>query len=251
MAGKKRKKIHSAHRLPNKESSAQVFYTPFEGLDQHLTRTPRRVALPPRLPPRSVVVEWAEEEEVLFRKAMADVVPLDRGIGGRVPPPPPTRVLPRFLRDEEVEVRECLMNLVSGETPFELTHSDEYVEGAVVGLSPGTLKKLRRGDFSYREHLDLHGLYPREAYQAVIRFVERSHALGYRCILIVPGRGLNSEGKEPVLKFFVVKWLTQAPIRRLVLAFASARSHDGGAGAFYVLLRRNERKAPFEAPLGR
>ncbi|MGV8075436.1 MAG: Smr/MutS family protein, partial [Syntrophobacteraceae bacterium] len=71
---------------------------------------------------------------------------------------------------------------------------------------------------------------------------------GYRCVLVVPGRGLNSQDKQPVLKNGLIKWLTQTPLNRFVLAFASARSYDGGAGAFYVLLRRNPGKATFLVP---
>jgi len=69
-----------------------------------------------------------------------------------------------------------------------------------------------------------------------------------RCILIVCGRGLNSAGRQPVLKQNLVTWLTRAPLKRIVLAFACARSRDGGAGAFYVLVRRNKGKAPFVCP---
>jgi DNA-nicking Smr family endonuclease len=87
-----------------------------------------------------------------------------------------------------------------------------------------------------------------EARAAVTEFVLESFAQGCRCLLIVSGRGLNSQDKEPVLKQNLVIWLTQAPLKRVVLAFASARSHDGGAGAFYVLLRRNQGKVSFCVP---
>jgi len=69
-----------------------------------------------------------------------------------------------------------------------------------------------------------------------------------RCVLIIAGRGLNSKDKEPVLKNNLPAWLTRAPLKRVVLAFASARSYDGGWGAFYVLLRKNEGKAPVVTP---
>ena len=36
--------------------------------------------------------------------------------------------------------------------------------------------------------------------------------------------------------------------RTVPLAFASARSYDGGSGAFYILLRRNEPKTPLVTP---
>ncbi len=138
--------------------------------------------------------------------------------------------------------------MVSGEAPFEVWYSDEYVDGAVVGLSPEIVKKLKRGDFSYQDHIDLHGCNREEARERVNHFVKRSFSRKLRCVLIVSGRGLNSRERQPVLKQELVRWLTHTPLRRIVLAFASARSYDGGAGAFYVLLRRKEGKAPFVMP---
>jgi len=110
------------------------------------------------------------------------------------------------------------------------------------------VKKLRNGDFSYQAHLDLHGLNREQALPMVVQFIQRSFVQKRRCVLIVSGRGLNSLEKEPVLKHSLVRWLTHAPLKRLVLAFASARAYDGGAGAFYVLLRRNEANNPILVP---
>jgi DNA-nicking Smr family endonuclease len=41
-----------------------------------------------------------------------------------------------------------------------------------------------------------------------------------------------------VLKESLRAWLSQGRIGRQVLAYATARPHDGGAGAVYLLLRR-------------
>jgi DNA-nicking Smr family endonuclease len=41
-----------------------------------------------------------------------------------------------------------------------------------------------------------------------------------------------------VLKEWLKGWLGQKRVGQLVLAFATARPQDGGAGAVYVLLRR-------------
>jgi DNA-nicking Smr family endonuclease len=49
---------------------------------------------------------------------------------------------------------------------------------------------------------------------------------------------LNSKDQIPVLKNRLVAWLARGQWARLVLAFTSARPYDGGAGALYVLLRR-------------
>ncbi|MFZ2446906.1 MAG: Smr/MutS family protein [Syntrophobacteraceae bacterium] len=190
----------------------------------------------------------AENDELLFARAMAEVNPLPAKAQARVPLRPPDRDPPRFLALEELEAYTQLVDLVAGEGPFELSYSDEYIDGAVLGISPEVLKKLRGGYFSYREHLDLHGLNRQQARAETTEFIMRSFAARRRCVLIIPGRGLNSRDKEPVLKNSLVAWLTRAPLKRVVLAFASARSYDGGWGAFYVLLRKNEGKAPVVSP---
>jgi DNA-nicking Smr family endonuclease len=57
-------------------------------------------------------------------------------------------------------------------------------------------------------------------------------------VLVVHGRGLHSKDQLPILKDSLRTWLSTARFGRHVLAFATARPVDGGAGALYVLLRR-------------
>lgn len=248
MAGKKRKRTQSKHRPSSRNISLHGFYTPFRDLDQHLARNPSPIVSAPQADKPPVAVQQKAAEDAIFLDAMADVVPLPLAQHERVPPSPPTKAPARFLAQEEFEVYAHLVDLVTGDGPFELTYSDEYVDGAVVGLSPEILKKLRGGDFSYQDCLDLHGYNSNQARELVTQFACESFAHKLRCILIVCGRGLNSAGRQPVLKQNLLTWLTRAPLKRLVLAFACARSWDGGAGAFYVLLRRNKGKAPFVCP---
>jgi len=160
--------------------------------------------------------------------------------GVRIPPAPKSKSPPRFLAREELDVYTQLVDLVSGQASFELTYSDEYIDGALVGLSAGYTSKLRQGRRSAgRTGIDLHGYKRAEAREVVTAFLWESFARNLRCVLVISGRGLNSRDKQPILKKGLVSWLTRSPLKRLVLAFASARSQDGGAGAVYVLLRRN------------
>jgi DNA-nicking Smr family endonuclease len=99
------------------------------------------------------------------------------------------------------------------------------------------LDKLRRGLFSVQAHLDLHGLTVVEAEEAVREFITEAMTLRYRCVLLVHGRGLNSKDQIPVLKKRLEKILLRGPTRKKILAFTTARPHDGGGGASYVLLR--------------
>lgn len=251
---KRREKHQNSERSSCQKPSG--FYTPFEGLDQHLTpnfsndskRQRKHIPVPEVKEPDPPVNE-PESEESVFQRAMDGVDPLAaKKAKTRVPVGRPEKHQPRFLVREEMEAYAQLVDLVAGEGPFELSYSDEYVDGAVLGISPEVLRKLRTGYFSYQDHLDLHHLTRQQAKTEVIDFITESYAARRRCVLIIPGRGLNSKDKEPVLKNSLVAWLTHAPLKRLVLAFASARSYDGGWGAFYVLIRRNEDKGPILTP---
>ncbi len=196
--------------------------------------------------PHRIKVE--ADEGSIFQTAMADVSPLPAGPCKKVPLRAPEKKAPRFLAMEEIETYTQLIDLVAGEGHFELSSSDEYIDGAVLGISPEVLKKLREGYFSYLDYLDLHGLNRQQAREEVRDFILGCFAARRRCVLIIAGRGLNSKDKEPVLKNNLPAWLMRAPLKRVVLAFASARSYDGGWGAFYVLLRKNEGKAPLVSP---
>jgi DNA-nicking Smr family endonuclease len=168
---------------------------------------------------------------------MHDVTPLSmqqravRPAPVRTPAPPPRR-------DETAEALAELSDLVSGDAPFDISHTTEFVEGCAAGVDPRLLRRLRRGEFAYQSHLDLHGMSTAQARQAVDTFLRRSVQLGQRCVLIVHGRGLNSKDQVPVLKQRLTIWLGRGAWSRMVLAFTSARQCDGGLGAVYVLLRR-------------
>src|SRR2546428_7018507 len=215
--------------------------TPFAGLGKRLRPAPPRPA-PPRPAPRA-------EEPDLFAHAMEGVVPLPRERAARVGGPAPAGAA-RSPVSEEAEALAALSDLTRGATRFDVTDTREYVEGAIVGLDPRILRRLRRGDFAWQDHLDLHGMTSETARVAVDRFLADSVALGHRCVLIVHGRGHNSKDQTPVLKERLKSWLARGRTARIVLGFTTARPCDGGAGALYVLLRRDRRRRPIRVTEG-
>jgi DNA-nicking Smr family endonuclease len=117
-------------------------------------------------------------------------------------------------------------------------------------VPPDITTRLHRGDFSIQDHLDLHGLSVAEAEAAFEAFLKTCIGAGKRAVLVIHGRGLSSPA-QPVLKTKVYQWLTRTRWRKWVIAFTSARSCDGGAGASYILLRqrpltKKQRKAGFK-----
>jgi DNA-nicking Smr family endonuclease len=184
-----------------------------------------------------------EDAGASFAAAMADVRPLRRDSRVDAPAPAAHRIRP--VIDDDAEALALLSDLVTGNGAFDISDSTEYVEGAVVGLDPRILKRLRNGEFAYQAILDLHGMSAAAARVEVEQFIMGASAAGHRGLLIVHGRGHGSKDNVPVLKDRLKSWLARGRIGRSILAFTSARSADGGTGALYVLLRRRRgRKEP-------
>jgi DNA-nicking Smr family endonuclease len=120
---------------------------------------------------------------------------------------------------------------------FAVERFGERAEGLAAGIDRKHLVRLRRGEVPVDLRVDLLGLVAKEARRRLAAELERAQAAGLRCVLVVHGRGLHSEGPA-VLREGVAEWLGAAPLAGRVMAFASARPEDGGSGATYVLLRR-------------
>lgn len=176
----------------------------------------------------------AERDAEIFFRSVGRVQPL-AGKGRDVTPVPEQRPSPR-------EGALSLQELLDGKLEFALSCSDEYFEGHVVGLDPMVMNKLRAGALSPEAHLDLHGLTVAQAFEALRDFMRHAWHKGLRTVLIVPGRGRNSPDGMGILRTKLQMWLTQEPCKRVVLAFCTARPHDGGLGSAYVLLRRHRKK---------
>jgi len=224
------------------------FHSPFRDLKKKLKLPENSLALekPTPLPPSPSASVTEEDEERLFLQEMRDVMPLKNNGHPRVSSPPPP-LLRRSQQDSDNEALAELYDLVAGRGGFDITDTDEYMEGRIIGLDVALVQKLREGVFSLQAHLDLHGMTADVAQAEVERFLLLAVQHGLRCVLIVHGRGRNSPGQVPVLKDRVKLWLTRGKLARIILAFATARPHDGGPGALYVLLRRERgRKRPVE-----
>ncbi|HLW69874.1 MAG TPA: Smr/MutS family protein [Candidatus Binataceae bacterium] len=244
-----RKRKPDPHEPSPPTEPKAVFKSPFKDLEKLLkgrAPTPPPIANPlPTLLPAAAKTSAppALDDATLLQQALAGVRRLDGVASDRIAIEP--RVT-RTIVSEDAEVLAQLSDLVSGQAPFELTETDEYVEGARLGLDPRVVSQLRRGDFATQGHLDLHGLIQPEAKVVLTDFIVESVRKGRRAVLVVHGRGLRSPGGQPVLKHAVAQWLSHGTIGGYVLAFTSARAYDGGAGAVWVLLRRERKRGKFD-----
>jgi DNA-nicking Smr family endonuclease len=225
----------------------EVFDSPFKHLkkiyagkiDRPAASTPKPAAQGP--PPARAAA--APDDSQLLEEALRNVRPLS---GPRHAPPASERGPTRAIVSEDAEVLAELSDLIAGQGQFDITETEEYVEGARAGLDPRLIVRLRRGEFPLEAHLDLHGMTQPDSRQALNEFIQESARNGRRTVLVVPGRGLGSPGGRPVLKHAVVQWLSHGMLSGYVLGFVTARPTDGGAGALYVLLRRDRRRAAFD-----
>lgn len=97
----------------------------------------------------------------------------------------------------------------------------------------GGEKRVRRGKLEIDATLDLHGHTQETGRSALLRFVQAAHSRGDRTIVVVTGAGRAGQG---VLKQRLPDWL--AELRPLIAGYAQAHRQHGGAGAFYVFLKR-------------
>ena len=94
------------------------------------------------------------------------------------------------------------------------------------------LRRLRRGQYSVADTIDLHHMDVSSARQVLLDFIAHSLERKRSCIRIIHGKGLRSRD-VPRLKLLTGRILRKHPS---VIAFASCRPVDGGTGATDVLL---------------
>lgn len=125
--------------------------------------------------------------------------------------------------------------------------------GVIGGVDGATAERLRRGRIEPDATIDLHGMTQQQAYARLLPFVRRGHAQGYRCVLVITGKGAATRGemdgrargftmpersKAGVLRSQVPLWLEEPETRSIVVGIQAAHQRHGGTGALYVYLRR-------------
>ncbi len=99
----------------------------------------------------------------------------------------------------------------------------------------GNEKRVRRGKLEIGAKLDLHGHTQDTARAALARFLRSAHGRGDRTVVVITGVGRGGEG---ILKRRFPEWIAERDIRGFVSGFAPAHRAHGGAGAFYVFIKR-------------
>jgi DNA-nicking Smr family endonuclease len=169
-------------------------------------------------------------EANVFREAVGDVRPLPdvrQPTLGRHKTAPVAR---QRAADEVAALEQSMSDEIDIAS---LLDTDEQLSFRRPGIGPDVVRRLRKGEWTIKSQIDLHGLRVDEARSALVEFLQHATRNDQRCVRVIHGKGLGSLNREPVLKGKVLKWLVQ---RQDVLAFCQARPNDGGAGAVVVLL---------------
>lgn len=194
----KKRKSTPRNAKPKPQEEKPIFLSPFKDLKKMLAE--RVPANPAPSPTKKSTVslnlkaspkreEPPGDEAELLRQAFEGVRPLGGSRAERLAVDPPVS---QNIVSEDAEVLAELSDLISGQGTFELTETEEYVEGARVGLDPRLVSRLRRGEFSVQAHIDLHGMIQPDAKEALNQFILASVRKGHRAVLVVHGRGLRS-----------------------------------------------------------
>lgn len=123
--------------------------------------------------------------------------------------------------------------------PDQLMHPLDPLEWKRDGVQEGVYRNLRLGRYTVDARLDLIERPLLECAEEVIEFVRQCNGLGIRTVLIQFGRARDPEAHANQIKSCLNLWL---PVLDEVMAFHSAQPQQGGSGAVYVLLRKNEKQ---------
>lgn len=106
-------------------------------------------------------------------------------------------------------------------------------------LDGGWDRRARTGQLLPDATIDLHGHGVEAAHHLVEARLRDAAAAGARVVLVITGKGSRGpEDRRGVIRASLADWLQMSRLRPLIAAMRAAHPRHGGAGAFYVVLRR-------------
>lgn len=111
------------------------------------------------------------------------------------------------------------------------------------GLDRRTAERLRKGAKEPEARIDLHGMTAERAHRVCLTFLGDAMSRGLRVVLVITGKGQRSEtdimrSGRGVLRESLPGWLRASPLGGSIVGIYQAHQKHGGAGAFYVYLKR-------------
>ena len=113
---------------------------------------------------------------------------------------------------------------------------------------PNKDHKEQKPKFREIKSIDLHGYTLEEANKTVEKFIHKSFNEKINKLIVVTGKGLHSQNKNDpyvskdlsILKYSVPEFIiNNKNLMKIINEIKEAKTEDGGSGAFYVLLKKN------------
>jgi DNA-nicking Smr family endonuclease len=224
----------------------------------------RRTAGKPRSAGRGI----GTDDQELWRQAVRDATPLDpavRAAGGNTRPerpkagsagarpqaagPKPIRTsappaavpaAARSLRPTGSGKRPAISIDLADRTVAPVGRPEAGLDGRLAG-------RLRDGARAPDGRIDLHGMTAERAHRALDRHIGAALARGERLILVITGKGGKAHNADDaafmradqgMLRQQVPNWLRSGPFAAHIVGIYQAHARHGGAGAYYVYLKK-------------
>ena len=101
-------------------------------------------------------------------------------------------------------------------------------------LDSKTKRQINSKKLTFDAIVDLHGRTEIQAYEIIKNFIKNSYLNNFKNIIIITGKGINSQGK---LKIKTPLWLKSEEISKFVVGFETMPHNKGGEGALFVKLK--------------
>jgi DNA-nicking Smr family endonuclease len=87
--------------------------------------------------------------------------------------------------------------------------------------------------------VDFHGLTLDRARDLLAKSITYAHSRGFRCMLVITGKGRNTEPDRVSIKSQIEEWLRAPALSSKIIKYVDAITRHGGTGALYIFLKRN------------
>lgn len=177
------------------------------------------------------------------RKGEAVFVPEDEGThSSDTAIEAPDNLSEKLQKSEEVRAARNLPSARNADRGPQVKQRNlgELRPGVTDGIDRSTANRFQKGKMKIDGRIDLHGMTQDVAHHALNAFIEDSWQAGRRCVLVITGKGSRADeyGRTGLLRQRTPQWLSAPRLRTRILAIHQAQIQHGGAGAFYVLLKR-------------
>lgn len=190
----------------------------------------------------------SEEDRALWenvRRSVTPLTPTRQRIVPTVPPAPstpdPTPSEPPRRRSPSLDSKRSSGSKQSVDLAPSLS---DRLDATPLRMDRKQFLRMKRGKTQPEARIDLHGMTLAQAHPALTRFLLDANDRGLRTVLVITGKGRAGDEMGPmpqrrgVLKQQVPHWLSSGPLRQIVQQVTEAHLRHGGAGAYYVRLRR-------------